>query len=395
MPPLSPLPYHRAILDHLRRGHPRLWQWCASDGAQKQHAEAVRLELLKTTYRLERDHHAALYAAADDAARALGLDAPVTIYQSQQRGDLNASLAYLPGEAHVSLAGPIAETVDGAQRRALFGHELAHFALLETDGRALLHAERLIGAMANDAEAAPSHERTARLWRLYTEVYADRGALLAASGDLMAAVGLLVCVTTGLRDANAESYLRQADEIFAREAATAAEPTHPETFLRARALRLWSESGDGADAEIERMIAGPLALDDLDLLAQARLAEATRALIDRLLAPEWLRTDAVLAHARAYFPDGSTGGPGAGEPLPPELGEPGVADYLCAVLLDFVALAPELEEAPLAAAFTLASEVGRGETMLAAAARELGVPKRRIEAVRRDAATYLREAERR
>jgi len=349
----------------------------------------VRLELLKSNYRLEREHHMALYAAADDAARALGLDAPLTVYQSQQRGDLNASLAYLPGEAHVSLAGPIAETLDGAQLRALFGHELAHYALLESDGRAMLHAERLIGAMANDGEASSSHERTARLWRLYTEVFADRGALLAASGDLDAAVGLLVRVTTGLRDANAQSYLRQAEEIFSREAASATQPTHPETFLRARALRLWSEQREAAEAEVERMIAGPLALDDLDLLAQVRLADATRALLDRLLAPEWFRTEAVLAHARAYFPDGSRGAPGG---VPIEFSEPGMADYLCAVLLDFVALAPELEEAPLAAAFTLAGEVGRGEEVLAAAARELGTPKRRIDAVRRDAAKYLREA---
>ncbi len=389
-PPLRPLPYHREILDHLRRHHARLWDWCRTEGAQQRHADLVRLELLKTTYRLDRAHHAALYEAADGAASALGVEAPLTVYQSQRHGTLNASLAYLPGEAHVALAGPVSEALAPPQVRALFGHELAHFALLEGEERSLLHAERLVAAMANDPEAAPAHERTARLWRLTTEVYADRGALLAAGGDLAAAVGLLVCVTTGLRDANAESYLRQADEILAREAATAAEPTHPETFLRARALRLWSEAGDGADAEIERMIAGPIALDDLDLLAQARLTEATRALIDRLLGARWLRTDALLAHAHAYFPRYAV----AGETeIPALLREPGLSDYLGAVLLDFVALAPELDEAPLAAAYTLATELGRGEEFLSAAARELALPKRRIDAVRKDPAKFLAEAE--
>ena len=42
----------------------------------------------------------------------------------------------------------------------------------------VVFADRLLQAAANDPRATPGHVQTARRFRLYTELYADRGALL-------------------------------------------------------------------------------------------------------------------------------------------------------------------------------------------------------------------------
>ena len=98
--------------------------------------------------------------------------------------------------------------------------------------------------MAGDANADPLHVESARLCDLYTEVFADRGSLLAA-GSAADAIAALLKVETGLAEVCAESYLRQADEIFAQASPRAEQLTHPEAFIRARALALWESKGEG------------------------------------------------------------------------------------------------------------------------------------------------------
>ena len=86
---------------------PRVWDWFASNKVRDEQADAVRFDLLKNTYRIERTADPQLYVVADDVARALSLDAPITIYQSQNPAGLNAALAYIPGEAHIVFSGPL------------------------------------------------------------------------------------------------------------------------------------------------------------------------------------------------------------------------------------------------------------------------------------------------
>ncbi len=86
----------------------------------------------------------------------------------------------------------------------------------------------------------------------------------------------LIKIETGLNEVSAESYLRQAEEIFAKSNVQAEQISHPEPYIRARALRLWADRGNEAHAEIERMIEGGLNLHRLDLLGQKRAAELTR-----------------------------------------------------------------------------------------------------------------------
>ena len=136
--------------------------------------------------------------------------------------------------------------------RAVLGHELAHFLLFDHWEGQFLTATELLDGLCNDAAAAPAHLETGRLFRLYSEVFADRGAL-HASQDTTAAISTLIKMETGLIEVSAESYLRQADEIFSKSKASANQLTHPESYIRARALKLWADQGEHAAGEIDKM----------------------------------------------------------------------------------------------------------------------------------------------
>src|SRR5882762_8172574 len=212
--PLAPLSYHVGVAEYLQRHEADRWKWFSADRFRAEQSESVRLDLLKSTCRLERDSSPALYAAADEVAAKLDLAAPLTFYQSQSAGGLNASLAYVPGEAHIVLQGRVTDWLTPAELRSVLGHELAHFLLLER-WQEYLVTSQILAAMTNDPSAEPVHLVSARLFGLYTEVYCDRGAHLA-SGDLAAAVSALVKIETGISEVSADIYLRQADEIFGK-----------------------------------------------------------------------------------------------------------------------------------------------------------------------------------
>jgi len=378
--PLEPFPYHREVVRHLEEDERDLWKWFSADRLRAEYHDAVRLDLLKTTERLERDAHPELYAAAREVADRLGLAVPVTIYQSQTGGGLNAGLAYLPGEVHLVLTGPVAGTLSPAELRCVLGHETLHFLLLDRWPE-YFTASQLLTAMANDAAAEPSHVATLRLFRLYTEIYCDRGACLATA-DLGATVSSLVKIETGATDPSPKVYLRQAEETLAGAVHPAEGVTHPETLIRARAARLWAEEPAGAAAGIAAMIEGPLSLERLDLLGQKRLSLLTRRLIAALLRPDWLRTEPVLAHARRFFGDfRPVSEPDPGLPSALRCGEEKLRDYFSYVLLDFAAADPDLGEAPLAAALLLGKELGLSQRLRQLAAKEFGLRKKAVDSL--------------
>src|SRR3954470_10875310 len=124
-----PLPYHEAIRDYLKQEDPRVWQWFASHTAREEQAEAVRFDLLKNTYRIERDADPNLYATADEVEAALSINLPITIYQSQNPGGLHAALAYVPTEAHVVFSCPIRPQLNEQEVRSVLAHEWTRHAL--------------------------------------------------------------------------------------------------------------------------------------------------------------------------------------------------------------------------------------------------------------------------
>lgn len=389
------LPYHGALVEFLRDDDPHVWQWFDRSSTDPRGADEVRFDLLKSTYRFDRESQPHLYDTAGKVAKQLGLDVPVTIYQAQSAGGLNAALAYVPGELHVILQGPIAERLSDVELRALLAHELAHYLLYQCNGGQMWIASEMLRAMCNDARAHPAHHASMRLLTLYTELYCDRAAL-RVTGNLAAVVSTLVKVATGVQEIDPHSYLKQADEIFAKANASTDGITHPETFIRARAARLWSENDPDADALICRMIEGTPSIGELDVLAQRHVSAATRRLIDRLMRYKWFQSDLTLAHARLFFEDYA---PPVAEQSDSKLAE-GVTvepkpmrDYYAFVLLDFVAADRELDEAGLAAALEVAEECGVKARFMELARQELRLRKNQIEKVDQQKSTILEKVQ--
>jgi hypothetical protein len=390
-PKLRALAYQEALASYLKSEEAETWAWFDSREAQADYADSLRLDLLKQTYRLEPAAYPELFAALADAKTQLGLDVPVTVYQSQANRELNAALYFLAGEAHIVLQGGVLNLLGPAELRGVLGHELAHYILWSSADRRFLLSDRIVQAMAMDPRADSTHVETARLMRLYTEIYADRGAL-EVTRDPVAVVSGLVKMTTGLNEVDAMSYVRQAEEVFSRTKVRTEGLSHPETFIRARALMLWSEGTPDVDAEVTRMIEGTVSLDKMDLLAQQRLTGLTQRWLQLFLRPIWFRTDAVRGHARQFFPDFDFALEGETDlPLLAELraADHSVRDYFLYLLLDFCAVDPELEHEPVRAAFAVACELGWDERLETLVVKELKLKKREAQRLRAEARTAV------
>lgn len=388
---LSPLPYHDAVVRCLQSDEPDVWQWACSAKARDEHAVAVRADLLKETYRLDAAGHPELHARCATAAGRLNLHVPVTLYQAGE-GAMNASLYFVPGEAHVVFTGPVLERLKGTELEALLGHELSHHVLWEMNGGAYHAADRILLTAMNDPRASASHAQTARLYRLYTEAFADRGGAVACGG-LEPAVTTLVKMQTGLTEVSASSYLKQADEICAPGNLQSAGHSHPEVFMRARALRLWCEAAPDAETWLATALEGPLSLDKLDLLGQQRLCGLTQRVISQLLRPRCLRSDGMLAHARRFFPEFRPAD-AIDAALTADMAAAGdTHDYLAALLMDFCVADRELDDVPIAAALQLAAQLGVADAFERMALKELAWPKRQFNKIRQDAPLLLERAE--
>lgn len=400
----SPLPYHRRMQSLLQRRYPKIWTWFASGAYQEKHRRELQLELLKTTYRLTPEAHPELHERLRQAAGRLGLEAPWTLYQGQTGLDdesrCNASLAYVPGEIHLIFRGPILKVLDSGELDALIGHELTHYLFYQQEEHRFFVAARILNALARDELADPAYLESLRLYDLFTEILADRGAY-AVTGRVEPAVRLLVKVCTGAESVDAASYLEQAEEIFGQEVVETAGISHPELFIRARALELWRRYVDDSasteqavDGPVDGMIQGKLRFSSLDLIRQHELARHTRGLIHRLLHPTWMRTDAALAHARLFFNDF--------EPVEDEIESSGLRPedlrdeelrrYFVYVLTDFVALTRELEDGAVAAAFARAEELGLGDLLAETLHQELRITKTVLKRIRRDTSSILTSA---
>lgn len=379
----QPLPYHFAIRDYLQSEESQIWKWYSSNRVRSEQTEAIRFELLKSTYRLDRASHPQLYATVDEVARQLALAIPITLYQAQNPEGLNASTAFIPDEAHIIFHGPITAKLSGEELKALLAHELGHTLLYSQGEGELLIAEQVLSAMTHDRQADIAHYTSARLFGLYTEVYCDRIAL-SVLGSPLDVISMLVKVATGLDEVDPHSYLKQANEILGKGPIKTAGLSHPEAYIRAHALELWHNRGPQANARIAELIEGPPALDELDLTGQVRVMQTTYKLIAALLTPTWLHTDALLAHARLYFADFKPVSEARnGSALREEIlrGDKGLLDYYCYVLLDFASADRDLEEAPLAQAVGLAESLGLRERFVDLAAKELKLRKKQLEDV--------------
>jgi hypothetical protein len=390
---LEPLPYHVELRDYLKSQERELWNWFASAPAQADYTDNLRMSLLKSTYRLDAESHPELYQGVAAAKSRLQLDIPITVYQAQNSPQPNAALYFIPGEGHVVFSGPVLSLLSAEEIKSVLGHELAHYRLWQWEQGELHIADRLIQAVACDPRAAESHEQTARRFQLYTEIFADRGSL-CVTGDVHPVVAGLVKIETGLNQVSAPAYLKQAEEIFSKDNVATEGLSHPEAFIRARALSLWHNQRQDANPHIIRMIEGVEGLDSLDLIGQVRMVKSTRRLLETFLQPKWFQTAAVLGHAKLFFDDIQptiTKDTSALDAF--KSSDPKTREYLCFVLLDFVTSDPELDEMPLAAALELSRQLEFDAQFEKLAAKELKLKVREVRKLKEQAAEMLAKAE--
>lgn len=406
---LLPLAYHTDIAGRLEALEPRGWAVFARAAAQPPSVPALSAEgeevgaaddleqqLLRHAYRMEPEAHPRVHGAARRAGEALGITVPITVYQLEGGDHANAALAYRPGEAVIALSGSLLSLLSDDELVACLGHELAHHRLWTDHASRLLVADRFLGALAIDAATPPYYLETARRYDLATELYADRGSLLACGG-LEIAVSCLVKVATGLSEVDAFAYLRQARDAHPERGAVGS--THPETVLRAWALERWM-NGDGDDAA-RTLLAPGLDIERLDLVDRERLESLTRRLVTDTIAPEWMQTDAVMGHARQFLvdvlpspsaagsaqvyrrPDGTVGARvDAG--VPREASKE-TRTFLAYVLLDLATVDPELGDEALVECLAVAREAGIDAAFEEVTKKELGLKARAWESLQRRA----------
>jgi len=377
---LAPLPYHHEVVAYLKQHEADTWAWAASLGAQELHAQEIREQLLRDSYRLTPESHPLPYRLCALAMQRLGMDVPVTLYQANdQGGGMNAMLCFLPGQVHLLLQGPLLERLSEDELLALLGHELAHHLLWSLGDGEFLVADRILHHTLTDPAAAPSHIETARLYRLHTEVFADRGGAVAAQA-LEPPVCTLVKVQTGIAIVDAAAYLQQARELESADAGVSLGQSHPESYLRAQALDLWWRQDPDTGVWLQRRIRGPLDMARLDLTAQARLMQVTRGLLSHFFAEPALRAERLLIQAREFFPDWTAEQVCA--PLPdlgPAVVGESVREFLHSVMLDLAMSDADLREPALRRALQLADELGGRASFLKTLARDAGLGKRELD----------------
>ena len=298
-----------------------------------------------------------LYEAAEQVSRQLGLHVPLTLYQAQNPTGLNASLAYVPQEAHIVLHGPVTARLNDAELRALLAHELSHLMLWQGWDGDYLVVDQILAALTHDQAAEQPHFATARLFGLYNEIFCDRGALLVTEDPLV-----VVADARESLDGSGSGECRELRAPGGRDVSQPPGDAVPGVDASGVVHPGSSASSCGAtvmprrSGKIQEMIEGQPALADLDLLAQQRIEGLTRRLLDVILAPHWMHSEAVLAHARLFFDDYQAADAESAARTSASLAEDlstddePLQDYYCYVLLDFVTSDRDLEELPLAAA---------------------------------------------
>jgi len=368
---LSILPYHQKTTQYFK-GQPALWQYFASKTHKTEQLREFKTDLLKSSYKFSPDTDVDLYNKIEFAKDKLNLQVPVTLYQTQNAEDVNASIVYIDNEAHIVFSGKIIQLLSDDELLAIVSHELSHVLLYTQLESQVEVADRIVTAIANNQGCTPAHYETARLFRLYTEIFCDRGAYVV-TGSYAPIVSSLVKISTGLQTVNADSYIKQAEEIFAADNNTRTSGiSHPENFIRARAIWLWHSRGHEAEPVIQQMIEGNTSLDEIDLFKQENIATITQDVLRLLLYPKWMQTPLMISLAKQYFGEITVNETPDKVNLSSMIGQlhSSMQDYLSYVLYDFSTADKELEDLPLGHTFYLADELKLNESFANAVKKE-------------------------
>ncbi len=379
VPRLTPLDYHQQIVAHLQTREQKVWAWGTSQKVRDEHNEEMRTTMLRETYRLEPEAHGDIHAACQSAMASLGISAPVTLYQAGS-AQMNAALCYIPGEIHMIFQGPILEKLSDAEQLALLGHELSHYHLWSMADGSYHAANNILDHTLAYSETAASHVESERLYGLHTELFADRGGAIAA-GSADAVITMLLKTMTGIPKPDAAAYLRQAEELE-KNPAPSQGVSHPEVFLRARAIDKWWREDVTTDAWIKDRLFGPLSLGKLDLLRQIEMTELTQKYFRFLLADETVRSERVITEIQSIFPEWQPSGNMLTEAdMDALLVDDSVRDYFAALTFDLAMADADARDTILTAGAQAATRLKGLEPYKQALKRDLKLTKAAVERI--------------
>jgi hypothetical protein len=355
--------------------------------------EEFKSNLLKNTYRLDKENNPEIYEKVEMAKDKLGLDIEIIVYQAQNTVDINAGISYLPGEAHIVLTGQIMKLLTSEELLSVIAHELGHVRLFSLQNSEFEVTDRIITSIANDYRSEDVYIETARLFRLYMELYCDRCSLLV-TGSLETVLSGLIKISTGLDKVSVESYLKQSDEIFNMEKVKSEYDTHPENYIRVKSLKLWESAPESAETQIKEIIEGQIQLSGLDIFKQFKLKDLTLRLIKLFLKAKWTRTTAVQSLAKQYdsnfsFDDAIF----INDELIAEVNSmsTSVKEYLAYVFLDFALVDPTLEDVPMGLAFQLAEDLSLKDFFNEIVKKELKLGERKLAELQKKSAKAFSE----
>jgi Peptidase family M48 len=376
---LEPLPYHREANAYFKQ-QSKVWQFFSAGKQLQQENAEFKAHLLKNTYKFDEAVETALYDKVKRVKEKLGLSLPVTIYQLENSFDVNATIAHVDGVAHIVFSGNLLQQMSDEEIVAILAHELSHIFLYQLLDKELEVTDSIVTAMGNNAGSTTAHYETARLFKLYNEIFCDRGAYVV-TGNHAPIVSSLVKISTGLPSVNADSYCKQAEEIFSHDASTRTQGiTHPENFIRARAIWLWHTQRDTAETIIRQMIEGSVSMDELDLFQQQKLSGVTQQLIQAITKPHWMQSPIIMALTKQYFPTFAISTAVNNEELGKAI-EPlhqTLKDYLAYVLYDFCTADKDLEDVPLGLCFSLATDLSLEQNFATAVKKERKLTEKKL-----------------
>jgi hypothetical protein len=371
---LEPLPYHVAVADRLEQAEPELWQWFRSDRFAETYLRETAVDLQRSGARLDRvQGHERHYRLAEAARDRLGLSEPIVLYHLRNAAVRpGAALVFTPGEIVVGFYGPILESFGAdAEVACLIGREMARYKLfVDADGR--YHTVDRLLAWLVQREGCPAELiETSRRHRLASEIYCDRGGLVACE-DRGVTSRCLAAAIFGLDDAATAIHVAQAEQALAGKSSAPRVVTHPELHARLIALG-WTDTLPATQlrSRLATVVSGAIELGSLDLLDQHRLVELTRGIVGRLVGDEAVRSETTIAHAREMFPDFEPP-PGALPLAPsPQALSQSVVDYLAYLLLDLATLEGSGLKSTIAVAAAAADELTIGARFREIARQEL------------------------
>jgi len=378
---LEPLSYHKKVREYIRKNEEKVWEFFSDETTRKNEVEKFKMALLKNTYRLENESNPKVYEALEKAKKGLDFNYPTTVYQDESAQELNAGIVFMDNEAHIVLSGPIISKLDENELAALFGHEISHALLWNMENGEFETTAKIITSIANDYSNDLRFHETARLFDLYTEIFADKGALKIC-GDKDVVISTLLKVSTGLKKVSAKDYLKQAKEIMAKETKGSDGYSHPENYIRALAAEWMHDEPEKAEEKIMKIIEGKLNIEHLDIFLQEKVEKFTQKFIQLLTVPKWFQTNEVEQLAKDYFKNFKFV-----EDV--ELTDDDIKmvkesdeltkEYLAYVLMDFCMVDSDLSAVPFAKAFELSEELELHKIFEGIVIKELKLSKKKFE----------------